>query len=140
MKKFFCGLLVLLTFFSNIGVLPLNAESAVKNSSRITAEKSTVRARKSAEKISFSWHQRNLERHFEKHRVEFPEYKNAQEYGKAAVKFFTAPPPGTQFKRRANGDRLFYYEKENLFGVTTKHGFIKTFFRPNRGKNYWKRQ
>ena len=42
--------------------------------------------------------------------------------------------------RRPNGDRLFYYEKDNYFGVTAKDGAVKTFFRPDRGVRYWNRQ
>ena len=119
-----------------LGSLPLNAETSNGNIYSNTEKP----GKKNDRKITFQWHQRNLERHFNKHRAEFPEYKNFREYGEAAIKFFSDPPKGTLFKHRANGDRLFYYEKSNLFGVTTRDGYIKTFFRPNRGKRYWQRQ
>ena len=45
-----------------------------------------------------------------------------------------------KFKHRPNGDKLFYCEKNNFFGVATQGGIIKTFFRPNRGIRYWNRQ
>ena len=136
-------LLFLLGMGSWLGSLPLNAETSNGNIYSNSEKKSVISnksGRKTDNKIIFQWHRRNLERHFNKHRAEFPEYKNFREYGEAAIKFFSDPPKGTLFKHRANGDRLFYYEKSNLFGVTTRDGYIKTFFRPNRGKRYWLRQ
>lgn len=143
MKKYLLGLLVVFTCISSIGVWNLNAAAPRQNSSGIA--KTNVNDggksfRSENKKIVFQWHQRNLERHFYKHRSEFPEYKTMQEYGQGAVDFFSKPPAGTKFKRRSNGDRLFYYEKKNMFGVTTGKGFIKTFFRPNNGRKYWNRQ
>ena len=136
-------LLFLLGMGSRGGSLPLEAETFNGNIYSNTEKKSAI-SKKSGKKndreITFQWHRRNLERHFNKHRAEFPEYKNFREYGDAAIKFFSNPPKGTLFKHRPNGDRLLYYEKSNLFGAATKNGFIKTFFRPNRGKRYWLRQ
>ena len=139
-KKYLFSLSLLLLFCLGCIGLPavLNAEPVTDGSISCSEEK--LAAKKPDKKIVFQWHKRNLERHFYKHRAEFPEYKTAEEYGKAAVVFFSDPPKGTQFKRRSNGDRLLYYEKKNFFGAAAKNGFIKTFFRPNRGKNYWKRQ
>ncbi len=86
------------------------------------------------------WHPANLTRHWEKHKAEFPNFKTEKEYGDFALKFFQYPPQGTLFKRNQAGDYLFYYQKWNLFGVTTKDGVPKTMFRPNSGINYWNRQ
>jgi pyocin large subunit-like protein len=142
-KKFLFGLLILFAFGSGIGFFDLNAASE-ENAVNSRAENVQVDTRtdKAPEKkqILYKWHQSNLERHFQKHRAEFPEYKTAAEYGKGAVEFFSKPPKGTELKRRNNGDKLFYYEKRNIFGVSTKDGFIKTFFRPDKGKKYWQRQ
>ena len=138
-------LLFLLGFTANTSIFQLQAASAAENKTQLTAvntadSKKSVKDPAAAKQIQYFWHQGNLERHFRKHRAEFPEYKTAAEYGNAALKFFKTPPKGTEFKRRSNGDRLFYYEKENLFGVTTKNGAVKTFFRPDSGRRYWKRQ
>ena len=142
-RNFLFLLLFLLGFGISFTTGTLQAENSRQTTVAAADKKSSSdkQAVKTPEqKISFQWHQKNLVRHFNKHRSEFPEYKTAQEYGDAAVKFFSNPPDGTLFKRRSSGDRLFYYEKSNFFGVTTKDGFIKTFFRPNRGKKYWARQ
>ena len=86
------------------------------------------------------WHPANLTRHWEKHQKEFPNFKTEKEYGDFALKFFQYPPQGTLFKRNQAGDYLFYYQKWNVFGVTTKDGVPKTMFRPTQGINYWNRQ
>ena len=86
------------------------------------------------------WHQSNLERHWEKHGSEFPEYHSAQEYGDAALKFFQNPPQGTLTKVRPDGEKLFYHPASNTFGVTAPDGTPKTLFRPSGRTNYWNRQ
>ncbi|MBQ4329146.1 MAG: hypothetical protein IJC27_05415 [Lentisphaeria bacterium] len=86
------------------------------------------------------WTYDSLKRHYNKHKKEFPEYKSAGEYKVGSENFFIEPPQGTQIKIAPNGDRMYYHEKSNTFGVITKHGTPKTFFRPNKGKSYWKRQ
>ena len=141
-KKFLLQFLLLSAFVTGSAIFTVNAENPEKQSSAV--EKQTAVSNKSGKKqkktVSYKWHQGNLDRHFIKHGSEFPEFKSSKEYGDAAVKFFTEPPKGTEFKRRPNGDRLCYHEKSNFFAVATKDGFIKTFFRPNKGKKYWKRQ
>lgn len=86
------------------------------------------------------WHSGNLHQHWQKHKGEFPEFSSAKEYGDAAVAFFLSPPVGTQTKTNPKGDTLFFYEPDNNFGVITKDGYIKTFFKPNAGVKYWNRQ
>ncbi|MBQ6473829.1 MAG: hypothetical protein IJJ33_17715 [Victivallales bacterium] len=86
------------------------------------------------------WHKSNLERHWEKHHAEFPEYHSAKEYGDAALELFEYPPPGTLRKQKENGDRLYYHPPTNRFGVTAADGTPKTMFKPDRGIQYWNRQ
>jgi hypothetical protein len=50
------------------------------------------------------------------------------------------PPPGTLKLTRANGDRLLYDPKANLFGVFTREGAPRTVFKPNQGMAYWTEQ
>ena len=86
------------------------------------------------------WHRSNLERHWEKHQAEFPEFHNEQEYAVAALYFFEHPPKGTLTKTNRDGDRMFYHQDSNTFGVVTSDGTAKTMFRPSAGINYWRRQ
>ena len=86
------------------------------------------------------WHRSNLERHWEKHGAEFPEYHSAQEYGDGALQFFQNPPQGTLTKVRPNGEKLYYHPPSNTFGATAPDGTPKTLFRPSGRMNYWNRQ
>ncbi len=82
----------------------------------------------------------NAEAHWRKHRREFPEYRSAEEYIAGAHQFLRGPPPGTLFKSRDNGDRLFYDPATNTFAVQARNGAPRTMFRPDKGLQYWKRQ
>ncbi|MBR4517532.1 MAG: hypothetical protein IKO65_00870 [Victivallales bacterium] len=86
------------------------------------------------------WHQSNLQRHWEKHRAEFPECHSAEEYGKATMQFVDNPPEGTLTKTSADGDQLFYHPPSNRFVAVTADGAIKTCFKPDQGIRYWNRQ
>ena len=143
MKKLFGLLVVLLIAIGFSGgwlVSKSQAPAAPADRSAAVSPETSPRTAPAAKKRSYYWHDSNLKRHYGLHKSEFPELKTMREYGNCALEFFRNPPAGTFFKRRPNGDRLFYYEKDNYFGVTTKDGAVKTFFRPDRGIRYWNRQ
>lgn len=48
----------------------------------------------------------NLNVHWEKHKNEFPEFNNVQEYLDFTHNFIEKPPAGTLIKNRDNGDKL----------------------------------
>lgn len=78
--------------------------------------------------------------HWRKHRIEFPELQNANQYVKAAREFLLDPPKGTQTKTNDRGDVLRYDPATNTFGVLSKDGAPRTMFRPKDGIDYWNRQ
>jgi len=84
--------------------------------------------------------EQNAIAHWEKHKDEFPEFSNANEYIKAANDFINNPPHGTETKQEADGDTLFYNPERNIFAVKSKHGVPRTMFRPDAGIDYWNRQ
>lgn len=127
MKRLLLSLLFILAAVTGYSIYSGTVPAAAANTSK-------------SQNVTAQWHPKNLERHWGKHRSEFPEYRTAEEYGNAALQFFRSPPPGTLRKIRHNGDRLYYHPPTNNFGVTTKRGVPKTFFRPNKKMNYWKRQ
>ncbi len=55
-------------------------------------------------------------------------------------RFGDHPPTGTLKLVRANGDKLLYDPKANLFGVFTREGAPRTVFKPNSGMEYWTEQ
>jgi RHS repeat-associated protein len=77
--------------------------------------------------------------HFEKHGAEFGA-KNAVEYLKGANKLISGGE-GVEVAIRKNGDKLFYRSATNEFAVVTKDGkAIRTYFKPNRGRDYFLEQ
>jgi pyocin large subunit-like protein len=84
--------------------------------------------------------QANAEEHWEKHGGEFRELHSEQDYVNAANAFVHHPPPGTQIKRDARGDVLFYQPSTDTFAVMDARGEPRTFFKPDNGMAYWSRQ
>ncbi|RAK63417.1 hypothetical protein [Phenylobacterium kunshanense] len=54
--------------------------------------------------------------------------------------FVDNPPKGTLTLTRANGDRLLYDPKGNVFAVASKAGAPRTMFKPDEGMAYWEEQ
>ncbi|MDR0932823.1 MAG: hypothetical protein LBM70_07400 [Victivallales bacterium] len=137
---FFIALGVLLhsDFFSDIS--HFSSSSANVASASITEQNQTSSPQLKQSLSQGEWSPANLTRHWQKHKSEFPEYQNQTEYGEGALNFFRSPPSDTQQKTRSNGDRLYYHPPSNTFGVTTKTGVPKTFFRPDNGEKYWRKQ
>ncbi|WP_170565662.1 RHS repeat-associated core domain-containing protein [Ruegeria atlantica] len=82
----------------------------------------------------------NAQAHYQKHKLEFPEYSNAAQYTQAARSFVSNPPKGTQSKVRPNGDTMYYNPNTNTFAVATPSGAPRTMFRPSAGRSYWENQ
>ncbi len=57
-----------------------------------------------------------------------------------AHSFVSKPPKGTLTMTRANGDKLFYDPKGNVFAVASKAGAPRTMFKPDEGMAYWEEQ
>jgi pyocin large subunit-like protein len=86
---------------------------------------------------NFSGPEKLLE-HFQKHGAEFG-FQTADEYLQGA-RALTSGGKGIETITRANGDRLFYNAATNEFGVLSKAGVIRTYFKPVEGLDYWLRQ
>ncbi|HEY0651074.1 hypothetical protein [Phenylobacterium sp.] len=54
--------------------------------------------------------------------------------------FVQRPPKGTLTLTRANGDKLLYDPKGNVFAVMSKAGAPRTMFKPDEGMAYWEEQ
>ena len=80
----------------------------------------------------------NLESHYEKHGIEMG-FENAEEYLAAANKVLTNPD--TLHKIEAeDGDDVYYLEETNEFVVVSTDGYIRTYFNPSGGIDYFNRQ
>ncbi len=82
--------------------------------------------------------QQYLDEHFEKHGSEF-EYETAEEYLAGANRVIN--DPNSLYKTEAeDGDHIYYLESTNEFVVVSTDGYIRTYFRPSAGIDYFNRQ
>jgi filamentous hemagglutinin len=72
----------------------------------------------------------NALRHFQDHGGDFGA-TDVADYVKQAHDFLLNPPPGTLTRIRADGDFVRYNPVTNTFGVLSKVGAPRTFFKPN---------
>ncbi len=81
----------------------------------------------------------NAEYHFERAGSDMGS-KTLDDFLTKVHRFGDHPPAGTLKLVRANGDRLQYDPKANLFAVFTREGAPRTVFKPSNGMNYWTEQ
>lgn len=78
------------------------------------------------------------EDHFEKHGSEFG-YKNKEEYLKGANEVINSST--SKHKTEAeDGDEIYYDEDKNEIVFVSIDGYIRTYFKPSDGINYYNRQ
>lgn len=82
-----------------------------------------------------------LVQHFDKHGEEFDGfgYETAEDYLEGANRVINDPAALTKTEKE-DGDYIFYLEDSNEFVVLSKDGYIRTYFRPNAGIDYFNRQ
>lgn len=79
-----------------------------------------------------------LEQHYEKHGKDMG-FASAEEYEKAAAQ--VPYTPGVLHKIEAeDGDDVYYIQSTNEFVVVSKDGYLRTYFNPDRGIDYFNRQ
>ena len=84
--------------------------------------------------------QRRLDEHFEKHGAEFGA-SSRQDYLRMAQKLRDAPAGGPILEAvRRDGVVTRFDRQTGAFIAFNPNGVIRTFFRPNDGERYWRRQ
>ncbi len=66
--------------------------------------------------------------------------KSESDYVGKAHAFIDKPPRDVETVDRANGDRLLYDPKGNVFVVEARNGAPRTMFKPHGGAAYWSEQ
>ena len=76
--------------------------------------------------------------HYEKHGIEMG-FASAEEYLEAANRVISSPY--ALYKREAeDNDHVYYLEETNEFVVLSEDGYIRTYFLPSAGIDYFNRQ
>ncbi len=81
----------------------------------------------------------NAEYHFERAGPDLGS-KTLDDFLTKVHRFGDHPPAGTLKIARANGDKLLYDPKANLFAVFNREGAPRTVFKPSTGMDYWNEQ
>ncbi len=108
-----------------------------------TEEKTTEEnAVEETEAASFKeYHFKNKSRlndHYEKHGKEMG-FDSAKEYEQAASDVVNNPD-ALHKTEKEDGDDVYYVEATNEFVVVSKQGFLRTYFLPDKGIDYFNRQ
>lgn len=110
---------------------PENEESEEPVSEEPVVEEVTVA------EVTFR-NQKLLDQHYDKHGIEMG-FASAEEYELAAYKVILHPD--TLHKIEAeDGDDVYYREETNEFVVVSQDGYIRTYFNPSAGIDYYNRQ
>ena len=83
--------------------------------------------------------QENADYHFRRDAAVFGS-KTEDDFLTRVHDFIDHPPKGVLTLTRANGDRLMYDPKANIFAVADKDGAPRTLFKPTDGQAYWDKQ
>ena len=79
-----------------------------------------------------------LDEHYKDHGIEMG-FASAEEYEKAAAAVIDAPGVLHKYEKEDNDD-VYYLESTNEIVIVSTDGFIRTYFKPDRGKDYFDEQ
>ena len=80
-----------------------------------------------------------LDFHYDKHGSEFGNISKEQ-YLQGANELINSTSDDILTKTRANGDIIYYNPRTNEFAVRSADGYIRTYFKPSDGLDYFNRQ
>ncbi|ADU20792.1 MULTISPECIES: hypothetical protein [Ruminococcus] len=78
------------------------------------------------------------DQHYEKHGIEMG-FASADDYRKAASDVVN-DPSALHKTEKEDGDDAYYLEETNEFVIVSKDGYLRTYFKPDKGKAYFDRQ
>lgn len=79
-----------------------------------------------------------LEQHYEKHGMEMG-FESMEAYEEAASAVVSHPDVLSK-KEAEDGDYVYYIEETNEFVIISQDGYIRTYFNPSAGIDYYNRQ
>lgn len=129
-----CLILCLIAGFGAMNQEPDMADNSESNTQiEVSVE------REATEETSYQFrNQKLLEEHYDKHGKEMG-FSSAKEYEDAASDVVNDPTALHKNESEDNDD-IFYVESTNDFVIVSTDGYIRTYFRPDRGKAYYDKQ
>ena len=115
------------------------SEQTEESTEDITAEESTTEEAETASYKEYRFKNKSrLNDHYEKHGKEMG-FGSAQEYEKAASDVVNNPD-ALHKTEKEDGDDIYYVEATNEFVVVSTQGYLRTYFLPDKGIDYYNRQ
>ncbi len=121
---------------TNVSEMDNEAENEVSEIEDISAE--AVDADIDEIEVLTFRNERLLEQHYDKHGIEMG-FASAEEYEEAAFAVVCNPDALHKIEQE-DGDHVYYVEETNEFVVVSTDGYIRTYFYPNAGIDYFNRQ
>lgn len=114
-------------------------EPEVKAQKTEKKEKKSDNAKEEKVEIIYKFRNKGLwEEHFEKHGAEFS-YKNKEEYLEGA-NIMLQNPDCLHKKEKEDNDDVYFLEATGEFAVVSTDGYLRTYFKPSKGKKYFDKQ
>lgn len=116
-----------------------DTETVTEGAVEITTEITESNVTEPPQEREYKFRSKNLlNQHYEKHGKDMG-FSSAEEYEKAASKVVNNP--NALHKTEAeDGDDIYYIEATNEFVVVSTDGYIRTYFLPDRGIDYYNKQ
>ncbi len=114
-----------------------DVQSAVKSEVQSVVSENSDASETSAKEYKFR-SKSLLDQHYEKHGREMG-FRSAEEY-EAAASAVPNDPAALHKTEKEDGDDVYYIESTNEFVVISTDGYIRTYFNPDRGIEYYNKQ
>ncbi|MBP3922346.1 MAG: hypothetical protein J6D27_05205 [Ruminiclostridium sp.] len=117
-----------------------SVDSSVNENSSETEITVTSKPESSKEEVFYYFRNQGLyDSHYEKHGHEFGNITK-EEYLQKANDLINSDSPDVLTKYEDDGDFMYFDKKSGEFLVLSPDGYIRTFFIPDDGIDYWNRQ
>ncbi len=139
------GFYIILIILASISLFVKNKvtdqpiEALIQSITQAESEADPATEQKNVSQTSYTFrNQELLEEHYQKHGREMG-FDSASEYEKAASAVVTDSRSLHKLEAE-DGDDVYYLEASNEFVIVSKDGYIRTYFYPGDGKEYFDRQ
>ena len=115
------------------------AQDTTESVSKESVVSSSVSATLPEDYVEYYFRNDNLlKEHYKKHGVEMG-FDSMEEYEEAACAVIYNPAALTKTEKE-DGDYVYYVEESNEFVILSPDGYIRTYFNPSAGIDYYNRQ
>lgn len=139
MKKVISILVSFVLLISLIGCTSEYSYTTSDANSSVEATQENTSLDETLEEVNLNFRNKSLlKEHFEKHGQEFP-YDTMEDYLAGANKMLNNPDKLHKTEAE-DGDDVYYLEATNEFIIVSLDGYIRTYFKPRRGIDYYNAQ